>query len=113
MDNDTGGGAARDGLGNGRGADILLGMASVRVVVVDRDGGLAKRTVEMIGEAGGQAIALEGDVAPASLCASMVAAAVDRFGRLDFLDLPPVIGRRDSVLYVGEDAWRRVMRLNL
>ena len=109
----TGGGAAGDGIGNGRGAAILLGKASVRVVVVDRDGGLAKRTVEMIGEAGGQAIALEADVTRATDCAAMVAAAVDRFGRLDFLDNNVGIGSRGSVVDVGEDEWRRVMQVNV
>ena len=68
----TGGGAAGDGIGNGRASAILLGKVGVRVVVVDRDGGLAKRTVEMIGEAGGQALALEADVTRAADCAAMV-----------------------------------------
>ena len=43
----TGGGAAGDGIGNGRAAAILLGRAGARVIVVDRDVALAKRTVEM------------------------------------------------------------------
>ena len=109
----TGGGAAGDGIGNGRAAAILLGKAGVRVVVVDRDGGLAKRTVEMIGEAGGQAIALEADVTRTADCAAMVAAAVDRFGRLDFLDNNVGIGSRGSVVDLGEEEWRRVMQVNV
>src|SRR5262249_33643739 len=44
----TGGGAAGDGIGNGRAAAILLARAGTRVIVVDRDIALAKRTVEMI-----------------------------------------------------------------
>src|SRR5919109_1164555 len=109
----TGGGAAGDGIGNGRAAAILLGKAGVRVVVVDRDGGLAKRTVEMIGEAGGQAIALEADVTRAADCAAMVDAAVARFGRLDYLDNNVGIGSRGSVVDLGEDEWRRVMQVNV
>ena len=109
----TGGGAAGDGIGNGRAAAILLGKAGARVVVVDRDGGLAKRTVEMIGEAGGQAIALEADVTRAADCAAMVDAAVERFGRLDFLDNNVGIGSRGSVVDLGEDEWRRVMQVNV
>jgi NAD(P)-dependent dehydrogenase (short-subunit alcohol dehydrogenase family) len=42
----TGGGAAGDGIGNGRAACILLARSGTRVLVVDRDEGLAKRTVE-------------------------------------------------------------------
>jgi len=40
----TGGGAAGDGIGNGRAACILLARSGTRVLVVDRDEGLAKRT---------------------------------------------------------------------
>jgi NAD(P)-dependent dehydrogenase (short-subunit alcohol dehydrogenase family) len=109
----TGGGAAGDGIGNGRAAAILLARAGTRVVVVDRDAGLAKRTVEMIGEAGGEAIAVTADVTRASDCAAMVQAAVDRFGRLDFLDNNVGIGSRGSVVDVSEDEWRRVMQVNV
>jgi NAD(P)-dependent dehydrogenase (short-subunit alcohol dehydrogenase family) len=109
----TGGGAAGDGIGNGRVAAILLAKAGTRVVVVDRQGALAKRTVEMIAELGGEAVALEADVTRAADCAAMVAAAVGRFGRLDFLDNNVGIGSRGSVVDVGEDEWRRVMQVNV
>src|SRR3954451_1769720 len=82
----SGGGAAGDGIGNGRAAAILLAKAGARVVVVDRDKALAQRTVTMIQEARGDAIALEADVTQARECARMVQAALDTFGRLDLLD---------------------------
>ena len=44
----SGGGAAGDGIGNGRAAAILLARAGAKVVVADLDPGLAGRTVEMI-----------------------------------------------------------------
>jgi len=109
----TGGGAAGDGIGNGRAAAILLARAGARVVVVDRDGALARRTVEMIGAAGGEAIALEADVTRAGDCAAMVTAALDRFGRLDLLDNNVGIGSRGSVLDESEESWRRVMQVNV
>jgi NAD(P)-dependent dehydrogenase (short-subunit alcohol dehydrogenase family) len=109
----TGGGAAADGIGNGRAAAILLARSGTRVVVVDRDAGLAKRTVEMIAEIGGEAIAVTADVTRTADCAAMVQAAVDRFGRLDFLDNNVGIGSRGSVVDVGEDEWRRVMQVNV
>src|SRR5712692_1183136 len=68
----TGGGAAGDGIGNGRAAAILLAKAGARVVVVDRDKALASRTVAMIHEVKGEAIALEADVTQARDCAAMV-----------------------------------------
>jgi NAD(P)-dependent dehydrogenase (short-subunit alcohol dehydrogenase family) len=109
----TGGGAVGDGIGNGRAAAILLGQAGARVLVVDRDGGLAKRTVEMIAEAGGEGMAFEADVTKAGECAAMVKAAVDRFGRLDLLDNNVGIGSRGSVVDESEESWRRVMQVNV
>jgi NAD(P)-dependent dehydrogenase (short-subunit alcohol dehydrogenase family) len=109
----TGGGAVGDGIGNGRAAAILLGKAGARVVVVDRDGGLAKRTVEMIQEVGGEAIAFEADVTKAKDCAAMVAAAVQRFGALHLLDNNVGIGSRGSVVDESEENWRRVMQVNV
>ena len=44
----AGGGAAGDGIGNGRAAAILLARAGTKVLVVDREGDLAERTVAMI-----------------------------------------------------------------
>jgi len=48
----TGGGAAGDGIGNGRAAAILLARAGTRILVVDREIELAERTVAMIAEIG-------------------------------------------------------------
>jgi len=109
----SGGGAAGDGIGNGRAAAILLAKAGARVVVADRDLKLARRTVEMIESAGGQAIALEVDVTRSSDCAAVVKTAVERFGRLDLLDNNVGIGSRGSVVELGEDEWRRVMQVNV
>jgi len=109
----TGGGAAGDGIGNGRAAAILLAKAGARVVVVDRDKALAGRTVEMIREVKGEAIALEADVTRARDCAAMVQAALDTFGRLDLLDNNVGIGSRGSVVDEPEETWRRVMQVNV
>ena len=109
----TGGGVAGDGIGNGRAAAILLARAGTRVVVVDRDAGLAKRTVEMIAAVGGEAIALSADVTRAADCAAMVEAALDRFGRLDFLDNNVGIGSRGTILDESEESWRKLMTVNV
>jgi len=54
----TGGGAAGDGIGNGRAAAILLSRVGAHVVVVDLDRALAERTVTMIEDGGGKAVAV-------------------------------------------------------
>jgi NAD(P)-dependent dehydrogenase (short-subunit alcohol dehydrogenase family) len=58
----SGGGAAGDGIGNGRAAAILLARAGTKVLVADRDLVSAERTVEMIAAEGGTAAAFGGDV---------------------------------------------------
>jgi len=83
------------------------------VVVVDRDKALAQRTVAMIEEAGGSAVAVEADVTRAADCATVAQTALDRFGRLDLLDNNVGIGSRGSVLDETEENWRRVMQVNV
>src|SRR5450755_4524969 len=81
----SGGGAAGDGIGNGRAAAILLARAGTKVLVADLDIKLAERTVEMIEGEGGTAAALACDVTGEAECRQLVDAAVDRWGRLDLL----------------------------
>ena len=85
----TGGGAAGDGIGNGRGAAMLLARSGTLVLIVDKDLELAERTV------------------------AMIEAALDRFGRLDFLDNNVGIGSRGSVVDEDPEIWRRVMQVNV
>ena len=106
----TGGGAAGEGIGNGRAAAILLARAGSLVLVVDRDLALAENTVAMIAAEGGNAEAMAADVAQ---CRAVVERAVARFGRLDLLDNNVGIGSRGSVLDVQPEEWRKVMQVNV
>ncbi len=109
----TGGGAAGDGIGNGRAAAMLLARAGVSVLVVDRKVELAQRTVEMIAAEGGVSEAFEADVTQSEQCEAMVAAALERYDRLDLLDNNVGIGSRGSVLDEEPESWARVMRINV
>jgi NAD(P)-dependent dehydrogenase (short-subunit alcohol dehydrogenase family) len=109
----TGGGAAGDGIGNGRATAILLARAGAKVLVVDRDETLAARTVEMIAREGGSAAAHAADLTDEAQCRAMVEAAVARFGRLDCLDNNVGIGGRGSVVDMAPDEWRRIMQVNV
>lgn len=109
----TGGGAAGDGIGNGRATCLLLGAAGVRVFVVDRDLALAQRTVEMMADAGGTGTAYAADVTDENQCRAMVAAAVTQRGRLDFLVNNVGIGSRGSVVTESLSTWQRVMQVNV
>jgi len=109
----TGGGAQGEGIGNGRATALLLARAGARVLVVDRDRALAERTAEMITEEGGTARAHAADVTREEDCKAMVAAALEEFGRLDFLDNNVGIGSRGSVVEEEPETWRRVMQVNV
>ena len=109
----TGGGAADDGIGNGRATAILLARAGARVLVVDRRQDLAERTVAMITAEGGTARAHAADVTDENECRAMVAAALQHFGRLDFLDNNVGIAGRGSVVEMEPAAWQQVMRVNV
>ena len=109
----TGGGAAGEGIGNGRAACILLARAGARVLVVDRDLALAERTVAMIAAEGNTAAAVSFDVTKSADCAAMVAEATSRWGRLDLLDNNVGIGSRGSVVEESEETWHRVMNVNV
>ena len=109
----TGAGSRAEGIGNGRAAAILLARAGTRVVVSDLDKKLAQRTVEMIQADGGTAVAEACDATREADCKRLVDAAVDRWGRLDFLDNNVGIGSRGSVVDEKPDEYRRVMQVNV
>lgn len=109
----TGGGAAGDGIGNGRAASILLARAGAHVLVVDRDPALAQRTVEMIATEGGSAAAFAADVTDEEQCRAMVDEALTRFGHLDLLDNNVGIASTGSVVAEDPARWRRLMQVNV
>ena len=109
----AGGGAAGDGIGNGRAAAILLARAGAQVFVVDRQLVLAQRTVEMIETEGGIAAAYAADLTDEAQCAAMVAAAVDKFGRVDVLDNNVGIAGRGTVITETHEQWVCMMQVNV
>src|ERR1700693_4749289 len=97
----TGGGAADDGIGNGRAAAILLARAGAKVLVVDLNRERAERTVAMIEAEGGTAAPFVAHVTDEQQARAMVDAAIGQFGRLDCLDNNVGIGGRGNVVEVA------------
>lgn len=109
----TGAGAAGDGIGNGRATAILLARSGAKVVAVDRIEERANRTVEMIEQEGGAAIAVAADVTSSMDCQRLVELALSRWGRIDLLDNNVGVGSRGSVLEEAQERWDRVMKINV
>ena len=103
-------GAGR-GIGRGEALECAEQGAAVVVAEFDRDAGEA--VVAEITANGGQAVAVDGDVADESVADSLVATAVDRFGRLDALVNNAGILRDRTVAKLSGDDWDAVIRVHL
>ena len=80
-----GGQAPGETIGNGRATAVLLAREGARVLVVDRSLASAEETVAMIHGERGQASAFAADVTDEAAVQAMIAAAVERYGRIDLL----------------------------
>ena len=110
----TGAGSRADGIGNGRASAILLAEAGAKLVLLDENEAWAARTRQMIEAEGGEAIVMHADVTRPQDCAGAVAAAVERFGRLDVLvNNVGVSGPRGDAVAVDLEEWDRGLRINV
>lgn len=104
------------GMGIGREAAVLFAEEGARVVVADIDARAAGETVDRVAAAGGQALAVVGDVAVEADVERMIAEGVRRFGALHVLYNNAGVLWKDrdrSVLETDERWWDRVMAINL
>ncbi|MFE2236571.1 SDR family oxidoreductase [Streptomyces sp. NPDC059442] len=110
------------GRGLGRAHALAFAAEGARVVVNDLGVGLdgaasaespARQVVREIREAGGAAVAHGGDVATEDGAASLVAAALDTYGRLDTLVNNAGFLRDRMLVNLGEDDWDAVMRVHV
>ncbi|MEU2430190.1 MULTISPECIES: SDR family oxidoreductase [unclassified Streptomyces] len=111
------------GRGLGRAHALAFAAEGARVVVNDLGVGLdgggggsagpAQAVVDEIRALGGEAVAHGGDVASGEGAASLVAAALDAYGRLDTLVNNAGFLRDRMLVNLDEDAWDAVMRVHL
>jgi len=109
----TGAGASGPGVGNGRAAATLFAREGAKVLLSDLAEDRAKETLELIESEGGTASTIQADVTNAEDCERMVAACIERYGRLDILDNNVGISHRGTVVEITEEAWDRVMAINV
>ncbi|MFF7979216.1 SDR family oxidoreductase [Streptomyces sp. NPDC007901] len=110
------------GRGLGRAHALAFAAEGARVVVNDLGVGLdggpgpdspAGAVVDEIRAAGGEAVAHGGDIATAAGAESLVAAALEAYGRLDTLVNNAGFLRDRMLVNLGEDDWDAVMRVHL
>ena len=105
----TGGGS-----GLGREFCIELSKEGATVVAADVDSASADETIGLVQGTGGDAMALQVDVANAASAEALVDAVLDRYGRIDVLvNNAGVVGEMGRVHEVSEESWDRVMSVDL
>jgi NAD(P)-dependent dehydrogenase (short-subunit alcohol dehydrogenase family) len=104
------------GMGMGRAASVLFAEEGARVVVADINAKAAGETVELVKKAGGQALAVTGDVAVEADVKRMIEQGVAAFGALHVLYNNAGVLWKDKdrgVLETDGIQWDRVMGINL
>ncbi|MCC6188864.1 MAG: SDR family oxidoreductase [Anaerolineales bacterium] len=101
------------GRGIGRAIALALAQTGARVAVNDIDSATATATVAQVAAAGGQAAAFPADVADAGSVSGLIAAIVERWGRLDWLVNNAGVEPHSPLLEVSLDDWQRTLAVNL
>ena len=101
--------------GIGRATSLLFAREGAAVVAVDIDEDRGHETVQMINDAGGQAIFVHADVSQATDCRKMVQAAEETYGRLNILfnNAGIMHGSDDDAINTDEDVWDLTMAVNV
>jgi NAD(P)-dependent dehydrogenase (short-subunit alcohol dehydrogenase family) len=101
------------GAGIGRSTALLFAEEGAKVVAQDLKAAAAEETVQLITKAGGEAVAIGGDVTSRADAEAMVKKAVETYGRLDVLFNNAGIWRGGTILDISEEDWDRTMGVNV
>jgi NAD(P)-dependent dehydrogenase (short-subunit alcohol dehydrogenase family) len=104
------------GMGNGRATALRFAQEGAKVLAADRDLASAEETVATIAKEGGGAVAFAADVTKEATLKAMIAAAHDRWGRIDVLHYNvgvSIAGGDASPTEITEEAFDRVVAINL
>lgn len=100
-------------VGNGRAIAVLAAREGATVACADRDRAGAEQTAAWIGQEGGVATVLVGDVTSEEECAAIVHGAAAGLGGLDGVVLNVGIGRGAGLAGTSADDWDATFAVNL
>jgi 3-oxoacyl-[acyl-carrier protein] reductase len=93
---------------------LRLGELGASVAVnYHQDAAAANEVVERIAAAGGQAVAIQGDVADAAAPDALVRATIEAFGKIDILVNNAGIIRDGLLVRMSDEDWEAVLQTNL
>jgi meso-butanediol dehydrogenase/(S,S)-butanediol dehydrogenase/diacetyl reductase len=101
------------GSGIGRAVALRLTGEGAQVLAHDLNGDALAETAKLIADAGATVETRTGDVSSRAECIGTVAAAIERFGRLDVLGNIAGIARAEHFPEVEERAYRQMMGVNV
>ncbi len=105
-----------EGIGNGRATVLRFAREGAKVLAVDRNLASAEETASLAKAEGGECVAFEADVTREQTLKAAVAAAEQRWGRVDILHNNvgvSIAGGDASPLDITEEAFDRVAAINL
>ena len=105
-----------EGIGNGRATVLRFAQEGARILAVDRDLASAEETAALARKEGGECIAFEADVTREAALAAAMAAAIERWGRIDILHNNVGVslsGGDAELLALTEEAFDRCVAINL
>lgn len=104
---------AGGGMGIGHACALLFAQEGARVVVADIDQETGRETVELIEEAGGEAIFVQTDVSSAEEVRCLVKATLKAYQQIDILFSSVGIYFRAKLADTKEEDWDRMMAVNV
>src|SRR5579883_1941452 len=105
-----------EGIGNGRATVLRFAQEGARILAVDRELAAAEETAALARREGGECVPFYADVTREATLAAAIAAAVERWGRIDILhnNVGVSLAGGDAPLSeLSEEAFDRIAAINL
>lgn len=101
------------GYGLGRATALAFAKEGVKVAVIDIAVERGQETVQMVKEAGGDAIFINADITKEAEVAAMIKKITDTYGKLDFAHNNAGVGETPTPIHeMTEEHWQKVMDVN-
>ncbi|SAI49974.1 short chain dehydrogenase [Bordetella ansorpii] len=109
----AGAGSSAPGWSIGKASCVTLARQGAAVVALDHDLQAARDAAQAVSQAGGQALAVQADVADPQAMQAAVNAALAHYGRIDILQANAGIGKVGGIEDTELSDWERIQQVNV